>query len=219
MSLEKPILYTYFRSTCSWRVRIALNLKNIEYDSEYIHLVKNGGQQHTEDYKMKNPMAQLPTLQIKNNIFLTQSIPIIEYLDETYVNSKPLLPRDPILKAKVRALSEMIASGIQPIQNLSVLKYLGDDQEKRKSWAKHWINEGFIAIEKALKDSAGEYCFGDTVTMADCCLVPQVYNANRYGVDMSQFPIINRICENMNKMDAVMKAHFSNQIDCPEELK
>lgn len=210
------MLYSYFRSSCSWRVRTALALKGIEYDTHAVHLLKDGGQQFSDEFKKLNPMGYVPALVIDGHT-LADSLSIIEYLDETRPDP-PLLPRDdPFKKALARQVSQTIASGIQPIQNLSVLKYLGD--ERKTEWGHHWINKGFCNLEKILERTSGKYCVGDEITMADLCLVPQVYNANRFKVDMSQFPVISRINDDLSKLEAFKASHPSKQPDCPEESR
>ncbi|CAD5123286.1 DgyrCDS11645 [Dimorphilus gyrociliatus] len=211
----KPVLYSYFRSSASWRVRIALSLKKIDYDYKPVHLVKDGGFQNTEEYREINPMRQVPSLVIDGHT-LTQSIPIIEYLDETVADGPDLLPKDPVLRAKARALAETINSGIQPIQNLSVLNKIG---ETKVEWAKYWIERGFDNLEKMLEKTAGKYSVGDVVTIADLCLVPQIYNAERFKVPTSNYPNIARIGENLEKLPEFQAAHPSQQPDCPEELR
>lgn len=212
--MSKPVLYSYFRSSCSWRVRIALALKGIEYEYKAVNLLK--GEQKGEAYKQVNPQGGVPAL-VVNDHCLSQSISIIEYLDEVYPDP-PLLPEnDPIKRADVRRLSLLIAADIQPIQNLKVLKFVGDE---RKMEFGHWvIDTGFQALEKSLVETAGKYCYGDELTMVDICLVPQVFNANRFKVDMSQYPTISRIHDELVKLDAFKAAHFSQQPDCPEDLK
>ncbi|XP_032237128.1 maleylacetoacetate isomerase isoform X2 [Nematostella vectensis] len=214
--MSKPVLYSYFRSSCSWRVRTALALKGIEYEYHPIHLLKDGGEQHSDDYKKMNPIGEVPTLIIDGHT-LTQSIGIMEYLDETRPDP-PLLPRgDPHKRALVRQISMTIASGIQPIQNLKVLQYVGPD--KKVEWGHYWIDRGFQCLEKMLVQTAGKYCVGDDITMADLCLVPQVYNANRFKVDMSRYPTIARIHEALEQVDAFKEAHPSRQPDCPDEMR
>ncbi|CAI5764306.1 maleylacetoacetate isomerase isoform X1 [Podarcis lilfordi] len=213
-ALAKPVLYTYFRSSCTWRVRIALALKGIAYDSAPVNLVKDGGQQMTPEYQAVNPMQQVPALKI-DGITLSQSIAIIEYLEET--RPKPsLLPQDPKKRALVRMISEHIASGIQPLQNLTVLEQFG---EKKQDWAKNCISRGFKALEQILHETAGRYCVGDEVTMADLCLVPQVFNAGRFKVDLTPFPTINRINKALLELEAFQTSHPSRQPDTPSELR
>lgn len=179
-------------------------------------MLKDGGQQFSDEFKKLNPMGYVPALVIDGHT-LADSLSIIEYLDETRPDP-PLLPRDdPFKKALARQVSQTIASGIQPIQNLSVLKYLGD--ERKTEWGHHWINKGFCNLEKILERTSGKYCVGDEITMADLCLVPQVYNANRFKVDMSQFPVISRINDDLSKLEAFKASHPSKQPDCPEELR
>eukprot|EP00040_Diaphanoeca_grandis_P026193 m.146388 g.146388 ORF g.146388 m.146388 type:complete len:219 (+) comp30475_c0_seq2:129-785(+) len=209
----KPNLYTYWRSSCSWRVRIALNWKGIDFTSHPIHLVKDGGQQLTDDYKAKNPMAEVPALEI-DGVLLTQSMAIIEYLEESRPE-RPLLPRSFIDRAKVRQIVQIIAAGIQPVQNLRVLRKHGI--EHKVEWGQWAINHGFEALEKQLKLTAGKYCVGDEVTMADLCLVPQVYNANRFKIDMSKYPTIAKINDTLAALPEFEKAIPSNQPDAQPE--
>jgi len=211
---DPVVLYSYFRSSCSWRVRIALYLKGIDFQYKAINLLNN--EQSSDDYKLENPQGCVPTL-VVNGHSMSQSVSIIEYLDEVYPDC-PLLPRDcPIKRADVRRLSLLIAADIQPVQNLRVLKKVG--AENKMEWG-HWaIENGFKALERSLEKTAGKYCYGDELTMVDLCLVPQVYNANRFKVDMSQFPTINKVHEELIKLDAFKSAHPSKQPDCPEDLK
>ncbi|KAL5008607.1 hypothetical protein ScPMuIL_014188 [Solemya velum] len=209
----KPVLYSYYRSSCSWRVRIALALKKIDYDYSAVNLIKDGGQQFSEDFKVKNPMCQVPALFI-DKVSLTQSVPIMEYLEETRPEPA-ILPKDPIERAKVRMIVETITGGIQPLQNLQVLKKIGD--AGKVEWSRHWIDKGFKALEQVLRETSGKYCFGDHVTMADACLVPQVYNAKRFNVDMEQFPIITRINDDLVLLDAFQVSDPAQQPDCPPQ--
>lgn len=214
--MDKPVLYSYYRSSASWRVRTALAFKGIDYEYKAVNLVKDGGQQLTEEYKALNPIKQVPTLVI-DGITLGQSMAILEYLEETRPE-KRLLPVDPKQKAKVRQISEMINSGIQPIQNLSVLKMIEKvtgDESKKVEWAKHWITNGLQAVELMLGKTSGKYCVGDEVSFADLFLVPQMYNAVRFEVDLAPFPIIKRVVEECGKLDAFKKADANNQPDTP----
>ena len=216
---ELPILYSYFRSSCSWRVRIALALKQIKYKQIPVHLLNNGGEQHSDEYKTYNPMEQVPTL-IMNGLTLTQSLPIIEYIDELHPETNPLLPGDPVDRFRVRQIAEVINSGIQPVQNLSVLQAVGP--ERKMQWGHDAIHKGFVAIEALLtthRTDTDKYCVGTKVTLADICLVPQVYNASRFKVDMSQFPTIHKINSALEDLEEFKTAHFTCQPDTPEELR
>ncbi|XP_006036016.1 maleylacetoacetate isomerase isoform X1 [Alligator sinensis] len=210
----KPVLYSYFRSSCSWRVRIALALKGITYDQVPVNLLKDGGQQLAAEFQVVNPMQQVPALKI-DGITLSQSLAIIEYLEETRPNPR-LLPQDQKKRAQVRMISDHIVSGIQPLQNLAVLQRVG---EKKLEWAQHYITNGFQALERILKNTAGRYCVGDEVSMADLCLVPQVYNAERYKVDLALYPTITRINKTLLELEAFQVSHPTKQPDTPAELR
>jgi len=208
-------LYGYWRSSAAYRVRIALYLKNIDFDSQSVHLIKEGGQQHHTDYTELNPSHLVPTL-VDGDLVLSQSIAIIDYLDACY-KQVPLYPENIVDKAKVQALALDIACEIHPVNNLRVQQYLVNElavtDQQKLAWVQHWMDIGFTSIEKQLTKSAGLYCFGDQLTMADICLVPQVYNANRFGLTMSKYPLIEGICERCNKLDAFIKALPENQED------
>jgi len=209
----KPVLYSYWRSSCSWRVRAALAYKKIDYETKVVNLIKDGGQQHSTEYNHLNPAELVPTLFIDDH-YITESLSILEYLEETHAEP-PLLPADAFKRAQVRAIALEIVAGIQPLQNLAVLKYVGD--EKKNDWAKHFVSKGLSAVEKMLGKTAGKYCVGDAVTFADCCLVPQIYNAERFKVDMSQFPTIKRINDSLLQLDMFKVSHPQKQPDCPED--
>ncbi|KFM64602.1 Maleylacetoacetate isomerase, partial [Stegodyphus mimosarum] len=213
MAQSKPVLYSYFRSSCSWRVRIALHLKGIDYEYKAVNLLKD--EHLTEDFLKLNPVGEVPVLYHEGKA-ISQSVAIIEYLEEVVPNH-PLLPKDPAVRAAVRAVVNTIVAGIQPLQNRKVLVHLGD-ATKANAWAKHWIEQGFKAVERILQSTHGQYCFGDVITLADVCLVPQVYNANRFNVDMSQFPLISAISSRLNDLKEFKDTHPSRQPDCPEEL-
>lgn len=215
MPAGKPILYSYFRSSCSWRVRIALALKNIDYETVPVNLIKDGGQQFSAEFQALNPMMQVPALKIDGTT-IGQSLAIIEYLEETRPTPR-LLPQDPKKRAHVRMISDLIAGGIQPLQNLSVLKQVG--QEKQLAWAQKAISSGFKALEEILQHTAGKCCVGDEVTMADLCLVPQVANAERFKVDITPYPIISRLNKSLLAMEAFQVSHPSRQPDTPPELR
>ncbi|XP_076821961.1 putative maleylacetoacetate isomerase 2 [Clavelina lepadiformis] len=206
-------LYSYWRSSCSWRVRVCLALKKQEYEYIPIHLVKDGGEQRKESFRNVNPMAQVPTF-VHGDVIISQSMAIMDYIDNKF-EGYSLLPKDLALRAKVKEICEIICSGIQPIQNLSVLQKIGE--ANKMEWAHHWIQSGFDSLEKVLQKSSGKYCVGDDITMADACLVPQVYNANRFKVDMSKYPNISRIEKSLAEQPAFIKAHPDNQPDCPQK--
>jgi maleylacetoacetate isomerase len=213
-----PVLYTYWRSSSAYRVRIGLNLKGIDYQPEFVHLVRDGGEQHKPEYRRINPQGLVPTL-VDGEHIIQQSLAILEYLEETR-RSTPLLPGSAEDRARIRALSMIVASDIQPVQNLRVLQYLveelGQADEKKIVWIRDWISRGFEALELHLQDPrTGMFMQGDTPTMADCVLVPQYYNAVRFDVDMKPFPTINRIYAACMELDAFIRAAPENQPDAP----
>nr|XP_004540710.2 maleylacetoacetate isomerase isoform X4 [Maylandia zebra] len=210
----KPILHGYFRSSCSWRVRIAFALKGVEYDQLPVNLIKDGGQQLTEEYKALNPMQQVPAVEIDGTT-LSQSLAVIQYIDETRPGPR-LLPADPKTRAQVRMISDLIASGIQPLQNLYVIQKIGAE---KMQWSQHFIDRGFQALEPILKQTAGKYCVGDEISMADICLVPQVYNAERFKVDVGKYPTIKRLNEALLEIEAFQVSHPSRQPDTPDDLR
>ncbi|AWP16566.1 Maleylacetoacetate isomerase isoform 2 [Scophthalmus maximus] len=212
--LTKPVLHGYFRSSCSWRVRIAFALKGIEYDQVPVNLIKDGGQQLTEEYTTLNPMQQVPAVEIDGTT-LSQSLAVIQYIDETRPGPR-LLPADPKKRAQVRMISDVIASGIQPLQNLYVIQKIGTEKVQ---WAQHFIDRGFKALEPILKETAGKYCVGDEISMADICLVPQVYNAVRFKVDVEQYPTIKRLNQTLVEIQAFKVSHPSCQPDTPSDLQ
>jgi maleylacetoacetate isomerase len=196
-------------------VRIALNLKNIDYEIRPVHLLKNGGEQFKADYLALNPQGRVPVLVVQNTV-LTQSSAIIEYLEEAYP-VPPLLPDNAIERAYVRSLSQIIACDIHPLNNLRVLSYLQGTLKNgfEQAWRIHWIHEGFTALEQLLQKSDywGRFCFGDTPGMADAFLIPQVYNALRFGCEMKSFPLISGIYENCMQETAFSNAAPENQPD------
>uniref|UniRef100_A0A0N5BVX3 maleylacetoacetate isomerase n=1 Tax=Strongyloides papillosus TaxID=174720 RepID=A0A0N5BVX3_STREA len=210
MSDNKPILYSYWRSSCSWRVRIALNLKKIDYEYKAVNLLKQ--ENRSDEYLKINPIGFVPTLIIDDNV-LTESLSIIEYINEKYPEPFPLLPKSLSDRAKARSIALTISSSIQPIQNLGVINYYSSDPAKKKEWSNHFITKGFTTVEKMLEKCHGKYCVGDNITIADLCIPPQVYNALRFDVDMSKFPIISKINEELGKIEAFKLAHPSVQPD------
>ncbi|EGZ23897.1 hypothetical protein PHYSODRAFT_556537 [Phytophthora sojae] len=214
---DKYVLYSYWRSSCSWRVRVALEWKGIPYDYRAVHLLTGGGEHLKDEYTALNPNQRLPTLVVDGHA-LPQSTAILEFLEETHPE-KPLLPSDPFARAQVRNLCGIIGCDIQPIQNLAVqvkaTENVPEEQRpaKKQEWGRFWTERGFEAFEKELAKTAGTYCFGDEVTLADLYLQPQIYNANRVGVDMSKYPTIVRIAAALEALPAFQKAHPSQQPD------
>ncbi|TRX57529.1 maleylacetoacetate isomerase [Thalassomonas sp. M1454] len=208
-------LYGYWRSSAAYRVRIALQLKQVEFQQKFVHLVNNGGEQHSKSYEALNPAHLVPTL-VDGDFTLNQSLAIIDYLDELYpqVNLYPSQLKD---KATVKALVLDIACEIHPLNNLRVQQYISSElqanDEQRSAWMNYWMGIGFKALETKLAQTSGKYCFKDVITVADLCLVPQVYNAKRFNIDMSAYPNINRIVANCNKLPAFIKALPENQPD------
>jgi len=209
--MSRAVLYDYYRSSAAYRVRIALNLKGVEYESRTVNLLNS--EQKAEDYRALNPQGLVPMLEIDGHR-LTQSLAIIIYLDQSFPDP-PLVPRDPADGAHVRAMALTVACDIHPLNNLRVLKYLSGElglpQEERDSWYIHWIREGLPALEAMAKAGAGKFLFGDEPTVADICLVPQLYNARRFDVPLDDFPTLLRADENANKLDAFAAAHPDRQ--------
>jgi maleylacetoacetate isomerase len=207
-------LYSYFRSSAAYRVRIALNLKGLSYEILPIHLTKEGGEQRRPEYRSINPQMRVPALAVSGGEVLTQSLAIIEYLDETHPEP-PLLPTDPVLRAKIRSIAQAIACDIHPLNNLVVLQYLKrtlkQEQATIDSWYAHWIASGFEAIEAMI--APGPYAFGAKVTVADVCLVPQVANARRYKLPLEKFPRIVAVDAACQKLAAFEQARPENQPD------
>ncbi|KKJ76772.1 maleylacetoacetate isomerase [Kiloniella litopenaei] len=211
-------LYSYWRSTAAYRVRIALNLKKVQYDIIPVHLVKNGGEQLGDKYKEINPQKIVPALETKESGILTQSMAIIEYLDEV-LPGHSLLPDNAVDRAFIRSLSQLVCCDIHPINNLRVLKYLTGEmllsQDQKSTWYAHWVLEGLSAFEQRLKkrNVEGQYCLGSEPGMADCCLVSQLYNAHRFDISIANFSEIRRIEENCLKLEAFDRARPENQVD------
>lgn len=210
-------LYTFFRSSASYRVRIALNLKGIAYEQAPIHLRRGGGEQFAASYRALNPQALLPTLEDDGKV-LTQSLAIIEYLEEKQPQP-PLLPKDPADRALVRSMAMIVACEVHPIQNLRVLNYVKKEynqtDEQVNRWAQHWIDLGFAALEEMLiaQQKRGKFCWGDAPSLADICLVPQLGNARRYGCDLSRYPNILAIEKNCMALPAFIDAAPEKQPD------
>ncbi|MGZ5923062.1 MAG: maleylacetoacetate isomerase [Rhizomicrobium sp.] len=210
-------LYGYFRSSAAFRARIALNLKGIKPELRFIHLLKDGGQQHTTEYKALNPLVLIPAL-VHNGHLITQSLAIMEYLDEVKPEP-PILPKDALGRARVREIACVIACDIHPVNNLRLGQYLkseiGISDEQQVRWQRHWIKVGFEALEKmlTLSKDTGLYCHGDTPTIADICLIPQMFNARRVKLEIERYPILARIEAHALAHPAFDAAHPKNQPD------
>ena len=207
-------LYTYFRSSAAFRVRIALNLKGLAYEPAFVHLPR--GEHRAAAYGAVNPQALLPTLEDGGRL-LTQSLAILEYLEETHP-APPLLPNDAFERARVRSLAMLVACEIHPVNNLRVLQHLkralGQSEEQVSGWYRHWIGDGLAKLEADLaRPGTGMYCHGNLTTVADCCLVPQVFNAQRYQCDTSPYPTVMRVFAACMKLDAFDRAQPAKQPD------
>ena len=207
-------LYSYFRSSAGFRARIALNLKGLPYETISIHLTKNGGKQNTPEFRAVNPQMRVPALRLDSGDILLQSLAIIEYLDEIHPEPR-LVPADPVARAHVRAVSQIIACDIHPLNNTGPLNYLRgvlkQDEAAVNAWYAHWVVAGFNAIEPLLKP--GPYAFGKDVTLADLCLVPQVFNARRFKIPLDKYPKIVAADAACAKLPAFQKALPENQPD------
>jgi maleylacetoacetate isomerase len=209
-------LYTYFRSSAAFRVRIALNLKGIACEPQFVHLAK--GEHRKPEYGQLNPQALVPALVDDDGTLLTQSLAIIEYLDETRPGPR-LLPEDPKGRARVRSLSLLVACEIHPLNNLRALMYLRKTlnlgEEQVNAWYRHWVADGLVKLEADLARTSGtgRFCHGDAPTIADCCLVPQIFNARRFDCDLGAYPITMRVFDECMKLDAFDRAQPSQQPD------
>jgi maleylpyruvate isomerase len=210
----KVVLHNYWRSSASHRVRIGLGLKEVAYEYVVVNILHR--EQHADTYRQRNPMAQVPTLEITEDDgsvrAIAQSLPILEYLDERFTD-RPIMPKDLFLRARTRELAEIVNSGIQPLQNLTTtkaIKALGGDEVV---WPKSFIADGLVAFERVARDTAGLFCVGDTPTIADCCLIPQLASARRFGVDITKHELLLGIEERCLAMPAFATAAPDRQPD------
>ncbi|MBE5317396.1 MAG: maleylacetoacetate isomerase [Xanthomonadales bacterium] len=216
---EMLSLYSYWRSSAAYRVRIALHLKGLAYAQRPVHLLNNGGEQRSAEFRSINPQALVPVL-LDGERAIRQSLAIIEYLDEAFP-AVPLLPAMARDRARVRSLAQLIACDVHPLANLRVQQYLerelGVDQAAREAWSRHWIAEGLAAFEALVCDnpSTGEFCEGEMPSLADCCLIPQIYNARRLHMDLSPFPTLLRIEGNCLALQGFQQAAPERQPDAP----
>jgi maleylacetoacetate isomerase len=215
-------LYSYWRSSACYRVRIALNLKGLPFETVPVHLLKDGGEQHKAGFHDVNPQELIPVL-MHGGRMLRQSLAIMEYLDENFDTKRPLMPNVARDRQRARAIAQMIACDIHPLNNLRVQQYLTNEfkatDQQREAWTRRWITEGFEALEAVLADSlaTGAFCEGDSPTIADCCLVPQVYNAQRFSVDLGKYKNIRRINDECMKLPAFIDASPEKQPDCDQK--
>ncbi|WP_420546682.1 maleylacetoacetate isomerase [Curvivirga sp.] len=210
-------LYTYWRSSAAYRVRIALNLKNITCEYKYVNLVKDGGEHKKSSYTSKNPQGLVPALELDDGQILNQSLAIIDYIDHNFGSSQ-FLSDDLMIRANIQAVAQIVACDIHPVNNIRILQYLSHEfdveEDEKIQWYKHWVHKGFETIEAMLtQNSNGKFCFGNQASLADICLIPQVYNAKRFHVDMNNYPIINSINENCLTLDAFYEASPEAQKD------
>jgi maleylacetoacetate isomerase len=215
------VLYNYFRSSTSYRARIALHWKNLAFDYQPVHLLNNGGEQHQAQYQNLNTLREVPTL-VHQGIVIAQSMAIIEYLDEAFPQCR-LFPMSATDRAHVRQVCENVNSNLHPVGNLKVLQYLVQtlnvSETQKFQWLSHWYDRGLEATERCLEKTSGTYAFGGEVTAADVFIVPQMTTCQRFGYDTSKFPVLSRIQKNCESLDAFKKAHPGRQIDTPPELK
>ncbi|MES3038051.1 MAG: maleylacetoacetate isomerase [Bdellovibrionota bacterium] len=222
--MDQIVLYNYFRSSTSYRVRIGLHHKKIDFLYYPIHLLKNGGEQHSPEYRKISPLGEVPTLvhtvTPTDRRVIGQSLPILEYLEEVFPQN-PLLPKDLYLKAKVRQFCENVNAFMHPLGNLKVLQHLeadhGFDQAKKETWVQHWLTQGFTALEHMIKAESKIFALSDEITMADLFLAPQIFTARRFKVDMKKFARVLELEDKYTSIKAFQDAHPSRQMDTPEE--
>lgn len=211
-------LYSYYRSSSAFRVRIALNLKGLAYEQRPVNL--DSAEQLSDSYRSLNPQGRVPALVLENGTVIAQSMAILEWLEEAHPEPA-LLPTTAAARAHVRSLCQQVACDMQPLNNMSVVGYLkhdlAADDDATQRWYTHWMHRGFAALEQEVADGGGHYCYGDAPGLADCLLIPQVFNAYRFGVDMAPFPTVRAIYEHCSTLDAFIAANPANQPDTPPD--
>ena len=210
-------LHSYWRSSCSWRVRLALHIKDVPHEVLPVSLVDAGGHQHMSIFTELNPMAQVPVLTWKNkgkSQILSQSLAIIDYLERRFPTPS-LMPEDDVDRAQALAVAEMVNAGIQPLQNLSVLQNLTKQGVDKAEWSRHWIARGLLAIERTVADYPGDFLFGNSPTLAELCLIPQLYNARRFHVALGKVPRLLKAEAACRELPAFLSAHPDAQVDAP----
>lgn len=219
--MSEILLYNYFRSSTSYRVRIALHLKALPFKYVPVHLLKDGGEQNKAEYRKINPAGGVPSLLFEGHA-IAESRAIIEFIDDTF-SQCPLYPTDPYLKARAKQICDHINTSMHPLGNLKVLQFLenefGYSQEQKEQWVQHWLTPSLQSLEKLVKETAGEYCIGNQITVADLFLIPQLFTCLRFKVPLDSFPTLLGINERCLKQDAFIKAHPFRQIDTPDEFK
>ncbi|OFZ31811.1 MAG: maleylacetoacetate isomerase [Bdellovibrionales bacterium RIFCSPHIGHO2_01_FULL_40_29] len=220
--MKDLILYSYFRSSTSFRVRIALALKDLDYEYRPVHLLNNGGEQNQSPYRQINPIGGVPTL-IHNGKTLSQSLVIMEYLDDAFPETYQLFPKSIFQRAKVKQFCENINADMHALGNLKVLQYLeskhGYTQSDKEAWVQHWFHQGFKALETMLAETATDYCFGEVITAADALLIPMMVTAERFKLDLTSYPLAMKIFKNCMQNSAFITAHPIRQPDTPNDLK
>jgi maleylacetoacetate isomerase len=220
--MENLNLYNYFRSSTSYRVRIALELKKLPYTNHPVHLLNNGGEQHSDEYRRINPMGGVPSL-VHGEKVISQSFAIIDYLDAVFKAPFPLFSEDKFITAKIRQFCEVINADIHPLQNLKVMQFLEKQyhltSEQKHVWLNKWINEGLQSLETMIAPFAGQFCFGDQITAADLFLIPQLFSSQRFNIDITQYKTLEQINKNCMEVEAFKKAHPYRQPDTPDEFK
>lgn len=215
--LAGMILYTYWRSSSAYRVRIALGLKGLAYEPRFVHMVRSGGEQHEPEFRGKNPVGQIPVLELSEGgkaVYLTQSLAIIEYLEERFP-SPALLPQEPLARARVRELAQLINSGIQPFHNISTTNFLAEAAPEldKPGWFRHFIGLGLSGLEARARELSGRFLVGDSVSIADALLIPQLYASRRLGAPLEAYPTLLRVEAECSKLEGFAVAHPDRQPD------